>query len=109
MAAEQMQQIAVRGLVLDGVVAERGGQALAWSGARYMLFTVIVEQIAGVQRALGAQNTGELSKELVVVVNLQDRAQSLGLQSQQLLDLVNAGRAWAEAARIVRAMQNEGR
>src|SRR6266446_9660104 len=46
MASEHMQQVAVHRLVPDGVVAVERWQALTGSGARYVLFPVIVEQVS---------------------------------------------------------------
>src|SRR5229473_3169457 len=48
MASEHMEQIAVHGLVSDGVVAVEGWQALTGSGAWYVLFAIIVEQVPNI-------------------------------------------------------------
>src|SRR6266446_8521736 len=58
MASEHMEQVAVNGLVPDGVVAVEGWQALTGSGARYVLFAVVVEQVSNIQSALVTQNIG---------------------------------------------------
>ena len=74
-----------------------------------MLFTVIVEQVSDVYDALVTQNARQLSEKLVIVVHLQDRAQILGLQFQDLFHLIDAGRARTQASGSVDAMQNERR
>src|ERR1700693_524552 len=47
-AAEHMKQIGVQRLVLHGVVAVEGGQALTRRGARYVLFAVVIEQVSNI-------------------------------------------------------------
>ena len=48
MAAEHVEQVAVHRLVPHGVVAVEGWQALTRSGARYVLFAVVVEQVSNI-------------------------------------------------------------
>ena len=82
LAAHHVQQIAIRGLITDRIVAKRRWQALTWSGAGYVLFAVIVEQISDIQSRFVAQNVCDLAKELVVIVHLENRPQIFRLQSQ---------------------------
>ena len=46
--AKNVEQVAIRRLVTKGIVAVERWQALAWSGARNVLFAVIVEQVSDV-------------------------------------------------------------
>src|SRR5450755_1105254 len=104
-----MQQVGIQRLVADRVIAVKGGQTLTRSGAGNVLIPLVVKQISNVQRAAGAQYIRQLSEELVIILNLQNRYQVLGLQSQDCLYLVDAGSSGPEATGIIGAVQNEGR
>ena len=88
--AEDVDHIAVNGLVAHRIVAVRGRQPFAGSRATRILLAGIVEQIGDIKESLVAQNVVALTDELVVVINCQDRVQSLRLQTKQLLHRVDA-------------------
>ena len=85
-----MDQIAVNGLVAHRIVAVGGRQSFAGCRAARILLARIVEQIGDIKEGLVAQNVVALADKLVVIVNRQDRVQSLRLQTKQLLHRVDA-------------------
>src|SRR5580700_4806505 len=102
--AEYMQEVRVESLIVDGIVAIKRGQSLSRSGARYVLVSFIAKHVSQGENRGVAENVGQLSKGLVVILNLENGSEILGLQAETLLDLVDAGRCRPETSGSIRAM-----
>src|SRR5580704_2602493 len=108
LTAEQVEQVSVYSLIANGIVAIKGRQSLARSGAGDVLVPFVAKEVSDIERAAVTQDVRDLSKELVIVLNLDNGSQVLRLQTEQFLDLIDAGSSRAEATGAIDAMQNEG-
>ena len=107
LTAEQMEQVSVYSLIANGIVAIKGRQSLARSGAGDVLVPFVAEEVSDIERAAVTQDVRDLSKELVIVLNLEDRSQVFRLQAEQFLHLIDTGGSRTETARIIGAVQDE--
>ena len=107
MGRENVEEVHVASLIEDRIIAIRGRKPLARSSSRNILFPIVVEEVGRVQSCPFGQDVCALEDELVVVINLQDRAEIFRLQSQVPFHLVDAGGARTEATGRVNAVKNE--
>jgi hypothetical protein len=102
-----MKEISVDCLIVNAIIAVTRRQPLSWGGCGSIAIRYIGEQVSRRQRAFVADHTGDLSKGIVIVSGLEDRAELFGRKSQIRLYLIDAGRARPKAALGIDATQNE--